>query len=68
MNAVLKGMARFRRGSWEIVATVLIALGAFMLMQPLALWMYTCSFIVTLVDAVMFIVVSDFPEEPRPRS
>jgi hypothetical protein len=62
MNAFLKGMARFRRGSWETVATILIALGAFMLMQPLALWMYTYSFIVTLVDTVMFIVVNHFSE------
>ncbi len=45
-----------------MVATVLIALGVFMLMQPFALWLYTYSFIVTLVGTVMFIVVSHFPE------
>ena len=51
-----------RRGAWEMLASVLIALGVFMLMQPFALWMFTYSFIVTLVGTVMFIVVSHFRE------
>ena len=62
MSGFFKGLMRLRRGPWEIVATVLIALGVFMLMQPFALWMYTYSFIVTLIGTVMFIVVSHFPE------
>jgi len=33
-----------------------------MLMQPLALWIYTYSFIVILTGTVMFIIVSHFPE------
>jgi hypothetical protein len=53
---------RFRRGAWEMVATVLIALGVVMLMQPFAMIAYTYSFVVTLVGTVMFIVVSHFPE------
>lgn len=62
MNDFFNGLMRLRRGPWEIVATLLIALGVFMLMQPFALWLYTYSFIVTLVGTVMFIVVSHFPE------
>jgi hypothetical protein len=62
MSSFFKGLVRFRRGSWELLATILIALGVFMLMQPFALWMYTYSFIVTLVGTVMFIIVSHFPE------
>ena len=45
-----------------MVATILIALGVVMLMQPFLLWGYTYSFIVTLVGTVMFIIVSHFPE------
>lgn len=60
MNGFIKGLLGLRRGPWEIVATVLIALGVFMLMQPFALWLYTYSFFVTLVGTVMFIVVSHF--------
>ena len=52
----------FVRGPWETAATVLIALGVLMLMQPFALWLYTYSFIVTLVGTVMFIIVSHFPD------
>ena len=51
-----------RRGPMEMVATILIALGVFMLMQPFALVLFTYSFLVTLVGTVMFIVVSHFPE------
>ncbi len=63
MIRFLKGLCRFRRGPWEMVATLLIAAGVFMLMQPFVLWAYTYSFIVTLVGTVMFIVVSHFPEQ-----
>jgi len=62
MKGFLSGLARFRRGPWEAVATALIVLGVFMLMQPFALWMFTWSFVVTLAGTVMFIVVSKFPE------
>ena len=62
MSGFVGGLIRLRRGAWEIVATVLIALGVAMLMQPFLLAAYTYSFIVTLAGTVMFIVVSHFPE------
>lgn len=62
MSAFFNGLFTFRRGSWEMLASILIALGVFMLMQNFALWIYTYSFIVTLVGTVMFIIVSHFPE------
>ncbi|MGA9254889.1 MAG: hypothetical protein WBV78_01435 [Roseobacter sp.] len=62
MSNFFTGLLRFRRGPWEMVATILIGLGVFMLMQPFVLWAYTYSFIVTLVGTVMFIIVSHFKE------
>jgi len=62
MSDFVTRLLRLRRGPWEIVATVLIALGVFMLMQPFVLWGFTYSFFVTLLGTVMFIVVSHFPE------
>ncbi|MBO6552584.1 MAG: hypothetical protein JJ926_01305 [Roseitalea sp.] len=62
MNGFFTGLARFRRGPWEMVATILIALGVLMLMQPFAIGFFTYSFIVTLIGTVMFIIVSHFPE------
>jgi hypothetical protein len=62
MSGFLSGLARFRRGPWENLATVLIALGVVMLMQPFFLWAFTYSFIVTLIGTVMFIITSHFPE------
>jgi hypothetical protein len=62
MSGFLYGLLRLRRGPWENLATVLIALGVVMLMQPFVLWAYTWSFLVTLVGTVMFIITSHFPE------
>ncbi len=62
MTRFLSGLARFRRGPWENLATVLIGLGVVMLMQPFAMWAFTWSFLVTLIGTVMFIIVSHFPE------
>ncbi len=62
MSNFFTGLLRLRRGPWEMLATILIGLGVFMLMQPFALWLYTYSFIVTLVGTVMFIIVSHFKE------
>jgi hypothetical protein len=62
MNNFFNELLALKRGAWEMLASILIALGVFMLMQPFALWLYTYSFIVTLVGTVMFIVVSHFPE------
>ncbi|CTQ43885.1 MULTISPECIES: hypothetical protein [Roseibium] len=58
----MSGLVRLRRGSWEMLASLLIAIGVIMLMQPVFLWAYTYSFIVTLTGTVMFIIVSHFPE------
>lgn len=52
----------WRRGPWEMLASVLIAIGVVMLMQPFFITLYTYSFIVTLVGTVMFIIVSHFPK------
>ncbi|MFT5870713.1 MAG: hypothetical protein ACI8TF_002841 [Paracoccaceae bacterium] len=62
MRNFIKGLLRFCRGPWEMVASILIAVGVFMLMQPFALWLFTYSFIVTLIGTVGFIIVSHFPE------
>ena len=62
MTDFLRNLLRLRRGAWEMVATLLIALGVVMLMQPFALALFTWSFLVTLVGTVMFIIVSHFPE------
>jgi hypothetical protein len=62
MTSFLSGLLRLRRGPWEMLATILIALGVVMLMQPFVLWAFTWSFLVTLVGTVMFIIVSHFPE------
>jgi hypothetical protein len=60
MTDFLAGLFQLRRGPWEMVASILIALGVFMLLQPFALWAFTWSFLVTLTGTVMFIVVSHF--------
>jgi hypothetical protein len=62
MKTFLSGLLSLRRGPWEMLASVLIGLGVIMLMQPFALWLFTYSFIVTLVGTVMFIITSHFPE------
>lgn len=62
MKKFLNQLLCFRRGAWEMVASILIALGVIMLMQPFILTLFTYSFIVTLVGTVMFLVVSHFPE------
>ena len=62
MRRFFAGLVRLRRGPWEAVATALIGLGVFMLMQPFLLAVYTWSFVVTLTGTVMFLIVSHFPE------
>ena len=51
-----------RRGPMEMVACVVISLGILMLLQPLALSLYTWSFVAMLTGTVMFMVVSKFPQ------
>jgi hypothetical protein len=60
MSDFINGIIHFRRGAWEMLASILIAIGVVMLMQGIAIWLYTYSFIVTLVGTVMFIIVSHF--------
>lgn len=62
MSGFFKGILTFRRGAWEMLASILIALGVFMMMQPFWMVAFTYSFLVTLVGTVMFIIVSHFPE------
>lgn len=52
----------FRRAIMENLATLIIAVGFFMLFQPFMLILYTYSFVTLLFGTVMFIVVSKFPE------
>ena len=51
-----------RRGPWENAATAIIGLGIVMLMQPVAMALFTWSFPVILAGTVLFIVVSHFPD------
>lgn len=62
MTAFVHGLLRLRRGPWEMLASLTIAVGVVMLMQPFAMAAFTYSFAVTLVGTVSFIVVSHFPE------
>ena len=62
MTRFFNGLLHFRRSAWEMLASVLIAAGVTMLMQPFALALYSWSFVITLLGTVMFIVVSHFPE------
>lgn len=62
MRTFVRNLLLLRRGAWEMVASVLIALGVVMLMQPFAMALFTWSFLVTLTGTVMFIIVSHFPD------
>jgi len=62
MTAFIRNLLRLRRGPWEMVASVLIALGVVMLMQPFVKILFTWSFFVTLTGTVMFLIVSHFRE------
>ena len=62
MNSFLSGLLRLRRSPWEMVASVLIAVGVVMLMQPWIMAAFTWSFVVTLTGTVMFLIVSHFPD------
>ncbi|MEO1191495.1 MAG: hypothetical protein AAFY02_07050 [Pseudomonadota bacterium] len=62
MRRFFKGLLTWRRGPWEMIASVLIAVGIIMLMQPFFLALFTWSFIIIMTGTVMFIIVSHFPE------
>ncbi|MBC7483881.1 MAG: hypothetical protein H7337_18725 [Rhizobacter sp.] len=51
-----------RRGPMEFAACVVITLGLVMMLQPVAMILFTWSFLTTLFGTVMFMVVSKFPE------
>ena len=61
-HSVLGRLMRMKRAPWEGIATIVIAVGVIMLMQPLALPLYTYSFVTILVGTAMFVVVSHFPD------
>jgi hypothetical protein len=54
------GRRLFRRGRWELAATILIGLGVVMMMQPFSIWLYGHSFKVLLIGTLGFVVVSHF--------
>ena len=60
MSAFFSGLLGFRRGPWEALASTLIALGVFMMMQPWIMALFTWSFLVTLTGTLMFMVVGKF--------
>lgn len=62
MSELLTRFIRLRRGPWENLATIIIAAGVLMLLQPLSMTLYTWSFATMLLGTVMFIIVSKFPE------
>ena len=62
MTGFITKLMRLRRGPWEAIATLVIACGVLMLMQPVSMALYSYSFVTTLAGTLMFIVVSKFPE------
>lgn len=50
-----------RRGPMEIVACIVITAGLVMMLQPLAMSLFTWSFLTTLFGTALFMVVSKFP-------
>ena len=52
----------FRRAPWEAAATVLIAAGVVMLMQPFSITLYGWSLAMTLAGIVTFMIGSKLPE------
>lgn len=62
MTRFFRDLTHFRRDAWEMVASIIIAVGVVMLMQPYFFWAFTWSFLITLFGTVMFIIVSHFPK------
>jgi hypothetical protein len=61
-ESTLARFLRFRRGPWEGLATIVITVGIVMLMQPLALELYTWSFATILAGTALFVIASHFPD------
>jgi hypothetical protein len=53
---------RLRRHAMERIATLLVASGVVMMLQPFAMALYHRSFLVTLSGTLMFVIVSKVPE------
>ena len=62
MMSFFNELMRFRRGAWEMLASILIALGVIMLMQPFSMWLFSNAFAVILTGTVGFVIVSHFPD------
>ncbi len=62
MSDLIARFFTFRRGPWENLATIVIAAGVLMLLQPLSLTLYSYSFATMLIGTLMFVIVSKFPE------
>ena len=66
MNSRSKEVNRrnlFRRDPWENAASIVIALGVIMLMQPFSTWLFRYSFLIILIGTIGFLIVCHFPEE-----
>ena len=61
-ETLISQFLRLRRGPWGNLATLIIAIGVVMLMQPYFMVLYTYSFSVILVGTIGFVIVSHFPE------
>jgi hypothetical protein len=58
----IRPVPRWRsRRLWEPVTLVLIALGLLMLLQPFALALYSCSFVVLLAGVLGYSVAGKLP-------
>lgn len=60
MKQFLNGLIQYRRQPWEAIASLLIALGVIMLMQPFYMLLFTYSFAVTLAGTLLYLVCSHF--------
>jgi len=61
-NRITRWPTSLRRGRMEMLACIVIALGLLMMLQPVAMILFTWSFLTTLFGTVMFMVVSKFPQ------
>ena len=51
-----------RRGPMEMAACIVIAAGILMMLQPIAMVLFTWSFVTTLAGVAMFTIVSKVPD------
>jgi hypothetical protein len=66
LNISLNDIKRLRyKGPAEKLMVCIIVIGIAMLLQPLAMILFTYSFIVILFGTLGFVVVSHFPEEHK---